>query len=78
MRISEGDITQTGSSNYLEQPFDMRKMQGHNAVYERSSNGGGKWTVLKEYPQKFLFLGAPQIQLKLMGFKHTGVFPEQG
>ena len=41
-----------------EQPFDMRKYKGLNAVYERSSSGGGKWTVLKEYPQKFLFLSA--------------------
>ena len=56
----------------------MRKYKGLNAVYERSSSGGSKWTVLKEYPQKFFVSWRNlKFNLKLMGFKHTGVFPEQ-
>ena len=41
--------------------------QAH-ARYHRSSSGGGKWQV-KNKDISF--------QIKPMGFKHTGVFPEQ-
>ena len=49
-----------------------------NAVYKRSSNGGGGWnykTKLQESWQiKYKDL---TFNIKPMGFKHTGLFPEQ-
>ena len=49
-----------------------------NARYFRSNTGGGKWEVYRKMPDywsinyKDLFFN-----IKTMGFKHTGLFPEQ-
>ncbi len=49
-----------------------------NAVYERSSKGGGAWNIKKKMPDSFLInYHDLKFNLKLMGFKHTGLFPEQ-
>ena len=49
-----------------------------NARYIRSNTGGGRWEYLKKLPNswniKFKDL---TFNIKLMGFKHTGLFPEQ-
>ncbi|HOB64491.1 MAG: SAM-dependent methyltransferase [Clostridiales bacterium] len=59
-------------------PFDMRKYEGLHAVYERSSSGGGAWKILRRVPDEFFVnWRSLKFSLKLMGFKHTGVFPEQ-
>lgn len=59
-------------------PFDMRAYKGLHAVYERSSTGGGEWIKLKPIPDEFnIHWRDLKFSLKLMGFKHTGVFPEQ-
>lgn len=59
-------------------PFDLRSYEGLHAVYERSSGGGGSWTTLKKVPENFSVKWRNlKFGLKLMGFKHTGVFPEQ-
>lgn len=50
-----------------------------DAIYERSNTGGGKWLIKNEKLNKpwqikykdYIF------NLKLMNFKHTGLFPEQ-
>ncbi len=49
-----------------------------DAVYHRSNAGGGHWEMLKKVPDvwKISFQGIT-FQLKPMGFKHTGLFPEQ-
>ena len=49
-----------------------------HAVYHRSSKGGGSWDVLKPLPDKWqIKYDKLTFNLKLMGFKHTGIFPEQ-
>lgn len=49
-----------------------------HAIYHRSTSGGGHWEVVKKVPDvwsiKFKDL---TFRLKPMGFKHTGLFPEQ-
>lgn len=51
--------------------------QAH-ARYHRSSTGGGSWQELKKVPVMWkIGYGDLTFQLKTMGFKHTGVFPEQ-
>ena len=56
----------------------MRAYKGLHAVYERSSTGGGEWIKLKPIPEEFnIHWRELKFSLKLMGFKHTGVFPEQ-
>ena len=50
--------------------------QAH-AVYRRSSNGGGGW-VKNTLPQQWnIGYGDLSFVLRPMGFKHTGLFPEQ-
>lgn len=49
-----------------------------HAVYHRSNSGGGYWETIKPVPDvwsiKYRNL---TFRLKPMGFKHTGLFPEQ-
>ena len=48
-----------------------------DGVYRRSSNGGGGW--IKQNTPEFwdITYGSLKFRLKPMGFKHTGLFPEQ-
>ena len=60
--------------------------EGHNderwksahAVYHRSNSGGGYWETLKKVPDVWsIKYNDLTFRLKPMGFKHTGLFPEQ-
>ena len=58
---------------------DLRKKYNNiNAIYHRSNKGGGHWENLKSTPcswkVKYKDL---TFMIKQMGFKHTGLFPEQ-
>lgn len=56
---------------------DPRWNQAH-AVYHRSANGGGYWEKLKKVPDAWsIEYKELTFNLKPMGFKHTGLFPEQ-
>lgn len=49
-----------------------------NAVYSRSNTGGGTWNINKSIPDSWTINYQDlKFNLKLMGFKHTGLFPEQ-
>ncbi len=49
-----------------------------NAVYIRSSKGGGKWEYRRPVPEEWtVSYGDLSFIVKPMGFKHTGLFPEQ-
>lgn len=49
-----------------------------NARYNRSSNGGGGWKYNKKVPDSWkVQYKELTFNIKLMGFKHTGLFPEQ-
>lgn len=49
-----------------------------NAVYHRSSSGGGYWEKLSNVPDVWsVSYEGLTFRLKPMGFKHTGLFPEQ-
>ena len=49
-----------------------------HARYHRSHTGGGQWERLKPLPDVWeIGYGSLRFRLKPMGFKHTGVFPEQ-
>ena len=49
-----------------------------HAVYNRSSSGGGKWDIRRKIPDAWkIKYGELAFMVKPMGFKHTGVFPEQ-
>ncbi len=49
-----------------------------NAVYYRSNKGGGHWENLKKTPTSWkINYDSLTFNIKQMGFKHTGLFPEQ-
>ncbi|MBQ2934247.1 MAG: class I SAM-dependent methyltransferase [Clostridia bacterium] len=49
-----------------------------HAVYHRSNSGGGYWETLKKVPDVWsIKYNELTFRLKPMGFKHTGLFPEQ-
>ena len=49
-----------------------------HAVYHRSTSGGGYWETLKKVPDVWsVEFNDLTFRLKPMGFKHTGLFPEQ-
>lgn len=49
-----------------------------HARYQRSNTGGGSWQEYKKVPPMWkIRYGELTFQLKTMGFKHTGIFPEQ-
>ena len=49
-----------------------------DAHYHRSSSGGGKWSYRKALPDAWqIHYNDLTFNVKPMGFKHTGLFPEQ-
>ena len=49
-----------------------------DARYLRSSSGGGRWEVYKKIPDRWTIdYKDLMFNVKPMGFKHTGIFPEQ-
>ena len=48
-----------------------------DGIYRRSSNGGGGWITNKMSEQWNISYGELGFVLRPMGFKHTGLFPEQ-
>jgi len=56
----------------------LRSYPDIDAVYERSATGGGKWVFMRDINTEFVLHWRDlAFSLKLMGFKHTGLFPEQ-
>ncbi len=52
-----------------------------DGVYHRSRSGGGSWSFKKELPERWKLSFAPlslSFHIKPTGFKHMGLFPEQG
>ena len=47
------------------------------AKYHRSKTGGGSWELKRDVPNWQIHYQDLTFNLKLMGFKHTGLFPEQ-
>lgn len=59
-------------------PKQDSRWKSPHAVYHRSQSGGGYWQKLKNIPD-FWSISYRDLtfNLKPMGFKHTGLFPEQ-
>ncbi len=59
-------------------PKDDPRWRTAHARYHRSKSGGGNWEVFKKLPQVWnVAYGEIVFGVKPMGFKHTGIFPEQ-
>ena len=56
----------------------LNKWKNANARYSRSSSGGGHWDYKNKLPESWQIKYKDlTFNIKPMGFKHTGVFPEQ-
>ena len=56
----------------------LKKYSNIHAIYYRSNKGGGHWENLKQTPNTWQIHYKDLIfNIKQMGFKHTGLFPEQ-
>ena len=54
------------------------KWEKINAIYHRSKTGGGLWEFKRKMPEKWRIKYKDlTFNIKPMGFKHTGLFPEQ-
>ncbi|MBQ4071393.1 MAG: class I SAM-dependent methyltransferase [Clostridia bacterium] len=51
--------------------------RGADASYKRSKSGGGSWSDNRLPDIWVISYGEMKFQIKPMGFKHTGLFPEQ-
>ena len=59
-------------------PFDLSSYSGLHARYARSHSGGGRWEILRAFPEEWtVSYGRLRFLVRPMGFKHTGLFPEQ-
>ncbi len=57
---------------------DMEHYRELSAVYKRSSKGGGEWQKFVPVKDNFLVHWRDlTFELRLMNFKHIGIFPEQ-
>ena len=82
--MSEGEKLERWGNYYLLRPDPeiiwkdkLDKSLAH-AYYHRSNKGGGAWEYLKKLPERWTINYKDlTFNIKLMGFKHTGVFPEQ-
>lgn len=58
-----------------ENKMDLKNLNAH---YHRKQTGGGYWEYLTKVPESFVINYKDlKFNVKLMGFKHTGIFPEQ-
>ena len=82
--MSEGEKLERWGSFYLLRPDpeviwkdSLDKTMCH-AHYITSNKGGGHWERLKRLPDRWtVSYKNLTFNVKLMGFKHTGIFPEQ-
>lgn len=59
-------------------PKEHPMWRAADARYLRSSSGGGRWEEITNVPPVWeIHYRSLTFRLKTMGFKHTGVFPEQ-
>ena len=57
---------------------NLAKTKGLDAHYKRESTGGGHWEYLNKIPEEWVISWQGlKFSIKPMGFKHTGLFPEQ-
>ena len=82
--MSEGEKLEKWGKYYLLRPDpeiiwkDSLDKKIAHAHYHRSNKGGGHWEKLKQLPDRWTVKYKNlTFNVKLMGFKHTGIFPEQ-
>ena len=83
----DGEKLERWGDNFLVRPDPQIIWHGErknprwkspHARYFRSNTGGGHWETYKQVPEVWeIGRNGLRFRLKTMGFKHTGLFPEQ-
>lgn len=59
-------------------PKSLTEWNNYSAIYHRSTKGGGAWKTKKHVPEAWkVSYKNLNFNVKMMNFKHTGIFPEQ-
>ena len=59
-------------------PKSLPEWNNYSAIYHRSTKGGGAWKTKKHVPEAWkVSYKDLNFNVKMMNFKHTGIFPEQ-
>ncbi len=59
-------------------PKSLPEWNNYSAIYHRSTKGGGAWETKKHVPEAWkISYKNLNFNVKMMNFKHTGIFPEQ-
>lgn len=59
-------------------PKSLPEWNDYSAIYHRSTKGGGAWEAKKHVPEAWkISYKNLKFNVKMMNFKHTGIFPEQ-
>ncbi len=84
---SDGQKLEKWGNFYLVRPdpqaiwsvrTEKKLWQSADAIYHRSKAGGGSWEYRTKLPSAWqINYGKLTFNVKPMGFKHTGIFPEQ-
>jgi len=87
MDMADGEKLERWKDYYLTRPDPQiiwkektfpDKWRMSNAIYKRSKTGGGAWEYKKRLPESWqIKYKELTFNIKPMGFKHTGLFPEQ-
>jgi 23S rRNA (cytosine1962-C5)-methyltransferase len=74
-----GDVTLVRPDPQVLWPRTNRKeWSGYDAIYHRSSAGGGEWSFSKKLPESWIVKFKDlTFKIRPTDFKHTGLFPEQ-
>ncbi len=82
--MSKGEKLEKWGNYYLLRPDpeiiwnDNLNKKDIDAYYHRSDKGGGYWEYINKIPDSWnINYKDLKFKVKLMGFKHTGIFPEQ-
>ena len=87
LKTGDGEKLERWGSVYLLRPDpqviwhadgNLAKFKGLHAHYHRTNTGGGAWEYKQKTPEEWqVSYKNMTFALKPMGFKHTGLFPEQ-
>lgn len=83
LSLSDGRKVENWNGVVLDRPDpeviwkDIKEIKKIDAKYNRSNKGGGEWINTSAPSRWQIHYKDLTFNLKLMGFKHTGLFPEQ-
>ena len=71
-------VSRQATQAYWPKSKNEKEWRGVDAIHHRSKTGGGHWEFTRKLPESWpIEYGPFQFKIKLTGFGHIGLFPEQ-